>query len=90
MKETWTRISLIGEDYYDVEEDVSTVRRLIERAEAAGLKFVEFQSVVGGGVIYIRVKQIESFYEHGIEYLKEYWERSEYLENLKKEAAPEW
>lgn len=89
MKETWTRVSLAGEDYYDVEEDVSTVRRLVEKAEAAGLKFVGFQSVVGG-VIYIRVKRIESFYEHGIGFLKEYWERSEYLENLKKETAPEW
>ena len=89
MRETWTRVSLVSEDYYDVEEDVSTVRRLIETAEDSGLKFVGLQSVVGG-VIYIRVDQIESFYEHGIEYLKEHWERAEYLENLKKETAPEW
>lgn len=78
--EVWTRIAIEGEDFFDVIESYEAVKKIFEFSTTGYLEFTN----VNGVKITIRKTTIQSFYESGVEILRNNWVRLKDMEDLKK------
>lgn len=77
--ETWTRIAIEGDDYFDVIESYDEIcSRMAENTTYISA------TTVSGYRVTIRRLSIQAFYESGCEIMRSNWERIKDLEDLKK------
>jgi len=84
IPDTWTRISTIDDDIIDVDHSVDDVMTLIKTSN----KFIEVRSIRGGRRM-INIDHISSFYESGVDRIREARDYSKALEEI-IDPKPTW